>query len=77
LPLTAFVVSLQFQKKRKKGSEFVPIRAVEIKDTILEVCHERGDEWGNAVQARILHVSDLHAADAVYHREFVVSSFVL
>ena len=55
----------------------MPIRAVEIKDTILEVCHERGDEWGNAVQARILHVSDLHAADAVYHREFVVSSFVL
>lgn len=32
------------------------------------MCQERGDEWANIVQARILHVHDLHAADAVYHK---------
>ena len=32
------------------------------------MCHERGDDWENAVQARTLHVHDLHAADSVYHR---------
>ena len=26
------------------------------------------DSWANAVQGRILHAHDLHAADAVYHR---------
>ena len=35
---------------------------------MLAICHERGDDWANAVQARILHVQDIHAADAVYHR---------
>lgn len=27
---------------------------------------ERGDAWAGAVQARMLHVHDLHAADAIY-----------
>ena len=31
------------------------------------MCHERGDTWGDVVQARRLYVHDLHAADAVYH----------
>ena len=31
-------------------------------------CVKKGDDWANAVQARILHVHDLHAADIVYHR---------
>ena len=34
----------------------------------LAVCQERGDDWANAVQVRILHVHDWHAACAVYHR---------
>ena len=37
-------------------------------ETVLAVCQERGDDWANAVQARIFNVHDLHAADAVYHR---------
>ena len=41
---------------------------MEIRDTILAVCQERGDDWANAVQARLLCVHDLHAADAVYHK---------
>ena len=40
---------------------------VEIRETILAVCCERRNDCANAVQARILHVHDLHAVDAVYH----------
>ena len=36
-------------------------------EKILAVCHQRGDSWAVTVQARILPVHDLHAADAVYH----------
>lgn len=32
------------------------------------MCQETGDDWANTVQVRILHVHDLYAADAVYHR---------
>ena len=39
-----------------------------MRDTILAACQERGDTWADAVQARILHAHDLHAADAVYYQ---------
>ncbi len=44
------------------------MKTVETKNTILAVCQKRGDAWAGAVQAGVLHVHDLHAADAVYHR---------
>ena len=46
-----------------QASDVVPVRIAEIRDTILALCQERGDDW-----ARILHIHDMHAADAVYHR---------
>lgn len=52
--------------EERENTEVVTVRTVEIKETILAVYHERGDDWANAVQ--ISHVHDLHAADAVYHR---------
>ena len=39
-----------------------------MRDIILAVCHERGDAWSEAVQARLLHVHDLHAADVMYRK---------
>ena len=54
-------------KKRKKY-DVASVRTIKTKDTILAICQERGDSWANAVQGRLLHVHDLCAADAVYHR---------
>uniref|UniRef100_UPI0035902C0E uncharacterized protein n=1 Tax=Myxine glutinosa TaxID=7769 RepID=UPI0035902C0E len=60
----------QFGKKRKKPSEVsvFQVRTIEFKDTLLATCRARGDDWSETVKARILHVHDLHAADAVYHQ---------
>ena len=35
---------------------------------LLTSCNERGDAWAAIVKGRVLHVHDLHAADAVYHQ---------
>ena len=45
------------------------------RDSILQTCRERNDAWAQDVQERVLHaVSDLHAADAQYHKD-CLSSF--
>ncbi len=52
---------------KRKSQEVVAVRTVELKENVLAICRERGDDWAAAVQARILPVHDLHAVDAVYH----------
>ena len=40
-----------------------------LKQEILEKCDERNDEWASQVRVRVCGaVSDLHAADARYHK---------
>lgn len=44
------------------------VTTLETKHTVLQTCFERKDEWAEVVRARILHVHDLPAADAIYHQ---------
>ena len=44
------------------------MKTIGIKQIVLKLCQERADSWSDTVKARILHVHDLHAADAVYHQ---------
>ena len=53
---------------RKRKHDVLQVKTLGIKETILKVCQERADSWSDAVKVRILHVHDLHAADAVYHQ---------
>ena len=46
----------------------VKVKTIEFKDIIMVTCSERNDDWADTVKARILHVHDLHAADAVNHQ---------
>lgn len=47
------------------------------KDSILNTCDHMNNEWGNQVRLRILaSVSDLHVADAQYHRDCLQSSLL-
>ena len=60
---------VQIGTKRKSSKYiFFPDRTVEFKDALLKCCIERGDDWSATVQARVLNVHDLHAADAMYHQ---------
>ena len=68
LALIASSVGTSHIWEKEKKLRCFQVRKVEIRDTILAVCQERGDDWANAVQARLLCVHDLHAADAVYHK---------
>ena len=54
-------------RKRKKY-DVLQVKTIGLKDTLLTTCCERADSWSDTVKARILHVHDLHAADAVYHQ---------
>ena len=53
---------------RKRKYDVLQVKTIGLKDSVLSVCHERADSWSDTVKARILHVHDLHAADAVYHQ---------
>ena len=45
------------------------MRTITFKNSVLEVCHRRGDAWAESVEARLLHFHDLPAADVIYHQE--------
>ena len=40
-----------------------------MKTSIMAKCKERNDTWGNQVNSRLAMVHDLHAADAIYHKQ--------
>ena len=59
---------VDFEEQKKKQGDVFKVTTIETKDTVLQTCSERRDEWAEVVQARILHVHDLPAADAIYHQ---------
>lgn len=40
-----------------------------MRDTIIRLANQRGDDWGDAVRSRVENTFDLVAAEARYHRE--------
>ena len=59
---------IDFEEQKKRPGDVFRVTTLETKDTVLEICSEREDLWAEVVQARILHVHDSVAADAVYHQ---------
>ena len=59
---------VEFGEQKKRLQEAFRVTTIETKQTILGICSERKDEWSETVKARLLHVHDLPAADAVYHQ---------
>ena len=57
----------KFDRKRK-AHDICNVKTIGMKSTILDVWKERQDAWSHSVQARLLHVHDLHGADAIYHQ---------
>lgn len=53
---------------KKKEFILIPVRTYDFQKKVLEACKNRLDDWSLRVQSRIEFVSDLPAADAVYHQ---------
>ena len=47
----------KFGRKRKSQDVLQVKTVVELKDTVLATCNERGDSWSDTVKARLMHVS--------------------
>ena len=45
------------------------MRTITFKNSVLEVCHRRGDAWPESVEARLLHFHNIPAVDVIYHEE--------
>lgn len=60
----------------KKGHQAYPVKTFEFQRKIESACDDRGqdDEWAKQVKARFSLVSDLHAADAIYHQACSINS---
>ena len=60
-----------------KKSEFriIPAIILELRGTILQACEWYHTEWINAVKPCVLFVSDLPAADVVYHKQCSVNFY--
>lgn len=53
---------------KKKDKNVFPVRTDDFESRIQEACDLRNDEWAAEVRGRLESVSDLHAADAIYHQ---------
>lgn len=50
------------------GKTVWPVRTFDLQKSIMKTCLKRADEWAEKVQGRLEFVSDLPAADALYHQ---------
>ena len=61
-------VVFQSVDKKSRSRDAFKVATLETKNVVLGVCSQGGDIWAEAVRARLLHVHDLAASDAVYHQ---------
>ena len=55
--------------------EISTVESLNIHESLLGHCEERGDSWGDSVQARLLSVHDLVAAGNIFIMSFGYSNF--
>ena len=53
------------------------VKKLGMRQTVLDAAKSRGDDWGRAIEERLLTFDDLVAADATYHRLCYRSQFRL
>ena len=58
---------IEKRKKAKFRREIYEVRTIELREKVIARAVERGDEWGEIVQARAKSVIDFVAAEAKYH----------
>lgn len=65
---------VDLEGKHSSKLENYKVRTIDFGESIVKTCNERRDEWSFVVSGRIgSFVSDLHAADCVYHQSCSVN----
>ena len=59
--------------RKRKNFELTPVRTFEFQKTVEQICRDRNDVWAIKVNDRVKTAIDLHAADAVYHKQCSVN----
>ena len=57
------------RKRLASDLETFPVRSGDFQQKIIDAGKIRNDNWSKAVLGRIASVNDLHAADAIYHKQ--------
>lgn len=55
--------------KHPDRKQFYNVTFVHYRDTVLNLCEARDDEWSEKVRSRVVNCIDLVQADAIYHAE--------
>lgn len=58
---------------RKRGHTVIPVLTSDFDCSIRKICLARNDDWGMEVLSRLEYARDLHAANAVYHKQCSVN----
>jgi len=65
---------VDWSRKHCRWNEPIQVRTIEFTDNVKKGCKKRCDEWSYIVLGRVESIlSDLHAADCVYHRSCSVN----
>lgn len=61
------------EKNKTKNNDVMRCMEMEFKDKMIDKCKERNDTWSAQVYGRLEFVSDLPAADAIYHKQCLIN----
>lgn len=54
---------------KKRGFDVYPVVTLQFEKSVKEICQERADDWAMIILQRFSTVSDLPAAEAIYHQK--------
>ena len=63
-----FLWSIWNTPREKRGSDVFPVLTIGFQRVVMSICLLRGDAWADTTRGRIEFVDDLHASDAIYHK---------
>ena len=61
------------KRAEKKHSSVCDVTTLPLRETLIDRCKERNDEWGNVLLGKLQSCNDLVAEEAVYHSSCMIN----